>query len=229
MNQVSSDEMMPLKAGFEPEYELTNYFAESALAISQLKEEAAVIREMAEGIWNCRKRGGKVLIAGNGGSCADAEHFAGELVCTFSKRDRQPYSAISLTNNSSALTAWTNDFGFESYFDRQVLALGKAGDILFLITTGGGDPESGASMNLVSAANIATRNGMLVYAIAGKTGGLLSQISDKFIKVRSFSTAHIQEAHIAVIHAICLKLDQMESEGSHQPLADDIQQGGVGA
>ena len=189
---------------------LEGYFNESARAIEAVNESADTLKSMVKGIFESQKKGGRLLIGGNGGSCADAEHFAGEMVCTFNDRDRRSFSALSLTGNPSAITAWANDFGFESYFIRQVEAHGTSGDILFLITTGGGDRENGASMNLEMAAEKAKEMGLKVYSIAGKTGGELSKISDEFIKVKSFSTSHIQEAHIAIIHAICTGLDELD-------------------
>ena len=189
---------------------LVDYFDESARAIEAVKENHKTVKQMVEEIFDSQRKGGRLLIGGNGGSCADAEHFAGEMVCTFNDRDRRSFSALSLTGNPSAITAWTNDFGFETYFKRQVEAHGTSGDILFLITTGGGDRKSGASMNLVLAAEKAREIGMKVFSIAGKTGGELSKISDLFIKVKSFSTSHIQEAHIAIIHAICTGLDELD-------------------
>ena len=189
---------------------LGGYFDESARAIGAVKENLDTVKQMVKGIFESQKDGSRLLIGGNGGSSADAEHFAGEMVCTFNDRGRKSFSALSLSGSPSAITAWSNDFGFETYFTRQVEAHGTPGDILFLITTGGGDRESGASMNLVMAAEKAHEIGMKVYSIAGKTGGELSKISDEFIKVRSFSTSHIQEAHIATIHAICTGLDELD-------------------
>ncbi len=188
---------------------ISDYFEKSSTAISAITDNLDVIKRMAVGIFESQLIGGKLLIAGNGGSCADAEHFAGEMTCTYKNPERRAFSAISLANNASAITAWTNDFGFDSYFTRQVEALGQPGDILFLITTGGGDPEKGFSMNLVKAGEKAKAIGMKLYAIAGKTGGELSKISHEFIKVSSFTTSHIQETHIAIIHAICLALDEL--------------------
>jgi len=188
---------------------LNNYFKNSSEAVKQLDKELPVIERMAVGIYEHQLAGGKLLIGGNGGSCADAEHFAGEMTCTFKDRDRKGFSAISLTNNPSAITAWVNDFDYDSYFARQVESLGQAGDILFLISTGGGDRKTGASMNLVAAAEIALNVDMKVYSIVGKTGGELSRISHECIKVASFETSHIQEGHIAIIHAICLALDEL--------------------
>lgn len=189
-----------------------NYLKQSSKVIASLEKHWPTIERMAKGIYDCQSTGGKLLIAGNGGSCADAEHFAGELTCTFKDRSRRGFAAISLANNASAITAWANDFDFSSFFSRQVQSLGRPGDILFLISTGGGDPESGASMNLVAAAEVALDRGMKVYSLVGKTGGELSRISHECVKVDSFETSHIQEAHIVVIHAICLLLDELASD-----------------
>ena len=189
-----------------------NYFTESARVISGIAEEEAVIMRMAREIYSLSDNDNKCLIGGNGGSCADAEHFAGELVCTFKDRDRRGISAISLTNNSSAITAWSNDFGFDTFFKRQVESLGKKNDILFLLSTGGGDKATGASMNLVIAAETAKNMGLRVFSLAGKGGGILKNISDEVIIVKSQITSHIQEAHIAIVHAICLQLDFLDRE-----------------
>lgn len=191
---------------------IKDYFLKSSSVINGITEDLPTIGRMAEGIYQSQLASGKLLIGGNGGSCSDAEHFAGEMTCTFKERSRRAFSAISLTNSPSAITAWANDFGFDSYFSRQVEAHGRPGDILFLISTGGGDRTNNASMNLVLAAETALRKDMKLYSLVGKTGGELSRISHEFINVRSFETSHIQEAHISIIHAICLSLDGLASE-----------------
>jgi D-sedoheptulose 7-phosphate isomerase len=188
---------------------VTNYFQESSKVIASLSSEIEFVKEMANAIHESNNKGGKVLIAGNGGSCADAEHFAGELLCTFKERARNPIGAVHLANNSSAITAWTNDFEFNSYFTRQVEALGNKGDILFLITTGGGNRDNGASMNLVYAAEKAKKMGLKIFTIAGKSGGILKDFSDVSITVKSYETSNIQEGHIAIIHSICVCLDNI--------------------
>ena len=187
----------------------TKHFEKSSKTIESIIMNVSSIREMALGIYNCQLNGGKILIGGNGGSCADAQHFAGELTCTYKDPDRRAFSAISLTTNSSAITAWANDFGFESYFSRQVKAHGKPGDILFLISTGGGDRRKGYSMNLVKAADTAIDMGLQLYSLIGKTGGELSKISHEQIIVKSDQTSHIQESHITIIHSICESLDEL--------------------
>ena len=107
----------------------------------------------------------------------------------------------------AAITAWSNDFGFETYFKRQVEAHGKKGDILFLISTGGGDEKSGASMSLVDAAKEAKKRNLKIIALIGKSGGMLKDLSDISIIVNSDVTSHIQESHIALLHCICEKLE----------------------
>ena len=189
---------------------IPDYIHQSCKTIKAIEKNTDIIEKMIIGIFECQMSGGKLLIGGNGGSCADAEHFAGEMTCTFKDPSRSAFSAISLTNNSSAVTAWSNDFGFDSYFERQIEALGKPKDILFLLSTSGGDRKKGYSMNLVTAADKALELSLKVYSLVGKTGGELMKISNKCIKVSSFETSHIQEAHIAIIHSICEGLDRID-------------------
>jgi phosphoheptose isomerase len=189
---------------------LLKYIKNSSSVIINLDSDLEKIVRMAEGIYESQIHNGKLLIGGNGGSCADAEHFSGELTCTYKNKKRKAFSAISLTNNSSAITAWANDFKFDSYFERQVLALGKKNDVLFLLSTGGGDIVNNFSMNLVYAAKKAKDMGLKVYSLIGKTGGELLKLSDESILVKSDITSHIQEAHIVIIHMLCEMLDSYE-------------------
>ena len=131
----------------------------------------------------------------------------GELQCTYKNRLRDPISAISLASLPAAVTAWCNDFGFLTYFKRQVQAHGNSGDILFLISTSGGEEKSGTSMSLVEAAKEAKRRNLKVISLVGKTGGILKEISDIAIIVESNATSFIQEAHIVILHCICENLD----------------------
>ena len=188
-------------------FDIKQYFKTSSLTIENLYEHSEKIKEICEHISKVSKDGKKVLVAGNGGSCSDAEHFVGELQCTYKKRDRKAISALSLASLPAALTAWCNDFGFNSYFKRQVEAHGKEGDILFLISTGGGDEKSGASMSLVEAAREARKRKLKIFSLIGKTGGILKDISDINITVKSKTTSFIQEAHISILHCICENLE----------------------
>lgn len=141
--------------------------------------------------------GGKLLLAGNGGSAADAQHIAAEFVGHF-KEDRPPLPAIALTTDTSALTAIGNDYSFDVVFSRQVEALGTAKkDTLILIST------SGRSMNIQKAAVVARKNNIKIIGLLGKGGGDLKQMVDIAIVVPSDDTQHIQEAHITIGHIIC--------------------------
>jgi len=179
------------------------YFEKSSETISALKDHSVEIDKICEMILEISKNNHKILVAGNGGSCSDAEHFTGELQCTYKSSDRKPISAISIGSLPAAITAWSNDFGFLTYFKRQVSAHGNPDDILFLITTGGGTEHNGASMNLVEAAKEAKVKKMKIITLSGKTGGILKELSDVNIIVKSEVTSHIQECHIAILHCIC--------------------------
>ena len=120
-------------------FNLTNYLNNLSDTLKTLVKEEKKIIKISDEIIKCNRNGNKILLVGNGGSCSDVEHFGGELICTFSKRNRKPVSTQLLTGPSSSLTAWGNDFGFETYFERQVEANWNTCDILFLLSTGGGN------------------------------------------------------------------------------------------
>ena len=144
------------------------------------------------------ERGNKLLLCGNGGSAADCQHIAAEFVNVLDKAfARPPLAAVALTTDTSFLTAAANDFGFESIFERQVEALGKAGDVLLAITT------SGRSANVLRAAGRAGELGIAVIGLTGSDGGDLPGVSDPCIVVPAKSTQHIQEAHIVIGHVFC--------------------------
>jgi D-sedoheptulose 7-phosphate isomerase len=156
------------------------------------------IVKLADILNNCIKRGGKILLCGNGGSAADAQHITGELVVRLrpdSKRRALP--AIALTVNPSILTAASNDFGFEKVFSRQVEALGKKGDCLLALST------SGESSNVNLAIRIARKIGMKTLTLSGKKGGEMSRIADYSIIVPSSETQRIQEIHLLIGHIVC--------------------------
>ncbi len=183
------------------ENEIISIFEE----IANLKKEFAY--EYAEDIVNLGiligkrlKLGNKLLICGNGGSAADSQHFAAEVVGRFEK-ERKGFSAIALTTDTSALTAIGNDYGFDKVFSRQVEALGQKGDILIGMST------SGNSNNVIEAVKVAKGLGIFTVGLLGKDGGQLKDLVDKAFIVKSNSTARIQEVHITFIHAICRVLD----------------------
>ena len=146
---------------------------------------------------------GKILACGNGGSAADAQHFAAELVGRF-EMERQGLAAIALTTDSSILTAVSNDYGFKAIFERQVRALGQPGDVLLAISTSGNSP------NVIDAIQAAQDNDLRVVALTGKGGGQIGEMlrdSDVHICVPSDRTARIQEVHLLTLHCLCDGID----------------------
>jgi D-sedoheptulose 7-phosphate isomerase len=157
------------------------------------------IVDAAERIAGSLASDGTLLICGNGGSAADAQHLATEFVSTLTlDHPRPPIRAIALTTDTSLLTAIANDYGADGIFARQVDALGRAGDVLLAIST------SGNSSNVLLAAERARARGMTVVALTGRSGGALAPLTDVAIKIPSAVTAHIQEAHIVVEQLIAL-------------------------
>ncbi|HNV02780.1 MAG TPA: SIS domain-containing protein [Vicinamibacterales bacterium] len=157
---------------------------------------AAPAAEAAEAMLAALGRGGKVLACGNGGSAADAQHFAAELVGRF-ERDRPAIAALALTTDTSILTAIGNDFAFEDVFARQVDALGAPGDVLLGISTSGG------SRNVRAAFASAKSRGLVTVALTGRDGGAVGAAADIHVNVPSASTARVQEVHRTLLHAIC--------------------------
>jgi D-sedoheptulose 7-phosphate isomerase len=147
------------------------------------------------------RAGGKLLLFGNGGSAADAQHIAAELVIRY-KTDRAPIAAIALTTDTSALTAGANDFGFESVFARQVEALARPGDVVIGISTSGNSP------NVISGLSAARARDARTIGMAGGTGGKMGPLGDVTITVPSTVTARIQEMHILIGHMWCKALEQ---------------------
>jgi len=164
------------------------------------KETINALKAGAEMLVGCLKKGGKILIAGNGGSAADAQHFAAELVGRY-VRDRKGLAAIALTVDTSILTAWANDYSFDTVFARQVEALGKPGDALVGIST------SGNSKNIVKAIEEARGKGMSAICLLGRDGGAMKGLADCEILIPADATSHIQEAHIMVIHILCAEIE----------------------
>lgn len=147
--------------------------------------------------------GGKVLACGNGGSAADAQHFAAEFVNRF-ERERPPLAAVALTTDTSALTAIANDYSFDEVFSKQVAALARPGDVLVAISTSGGSP------NVAAAVEAAHRTQARVLALTGRDGGTLAAAlgpDDIELRVPAARTAHVQETHIVILHCLCDLVD----------------------
>lgn len=158
---------------------------------------AQSILQASETLLHAFRGGRKLLLCGNGGSAADAQHIAAEFVIRMTVADRPALPAIALTTDSSALTAGGNDIGFDNVFSRQVEALGAPGDVLLAIST------SGNSENVVRAAAEAKRKGMIVVGFLGRGGGRLAPLCDVAVTIPSGDTQRIQEGHITVAHIVC--------------------------
>ena len=146
---------------------------------------------------NCIKNSGKIMWCGNGGSAADAQHLATELMGGMTSHDRKPIPSVALTTDSSFLTAWSNDTDFESVFSRQVQGLGQSGDCLVGITT------SGNSANVIAAVKQAKFKNIKTIVFTGESGGMIKDLADIAIFVPSNNTQRIQEAHIMIGQIIC--------------------------
>src|SRR2546428_8093263 len=165
-------------------------------ALAQLAAQTTVFTEAAAGLIETLRSGHKVLVAGNGGSAAEAQHFAAELVGRF-KRERTPYAVLSLTTDTAILTAVANDYGYQDIFARQVFAFGQPEDMLIAFST------SGESENLVRAAVAAHQCLMTVVAITGERTSRLEKLADITVRVPSIDTAIAQELHMVLTHVLC--------------------------
>ncbi len=161
----------------------------------------AVLEQVVNAALACLAGGGKVLVCGNGGSAADAQHLAAELVCRF-RIDRAAVAAVALTTDSSTLTAIANDYGFDRVFARQVEALARSGDMLVAISTSGNSP------NVVEAAIQARAMGCVVAALTGRGGGRLAAHADYLVAAPSDTVARIQEVHELCIHVLAEAAEQ---------------------
>jgi len=158
------------------------------------------IEACAEIIWNALRHGNKILLCGNGGSAADAQHIAAEFVGRY-ETERRAFPSIALTTDTSALTALANDYGFERVFARQVEALAVSGDVLIAISTSGNSP------NVLAALVAAKERGCVTIGMTGADGGSMADLCDVIFAVPSNRTARVQECHIIVGHLWCEYVD----------------------
>ncbi len=196
------------------ELRIQQHFIDSAdLKYQSAQTLSKPIAAAVQALLACVTSGGKILACGNGGSAADAQHFAAEFVGRF-ERERPELGAIALTTDSSILTAVANDYGYDAVFSRQVRALGLPGDVLLAIST------SGNSASVLAAIDAAHEREMTVLALTGKGGGRMAQAlreTDVHICVPHERTARIQEVHILALHCLCDGVDSQllgEQEGS---------------
>ena len=184
---------------------LDHFQASAQTKLDAAKSLAPAIEEAARHMVHCLTQGGKILACGNGGSAADSQHFASEMVNRF-EQERPGLAALALTTDTSTLTSIANDYAYDQVFARQVKALGQPGDILLAISTSGNSPS------VLQAVAAAHARSMHVIALTGRSGGgLAEQMTDHdvFLCVPAESTARIQEVHLLTIHCLCDAVDSV--------------------
>ena len=186
------------------EAQVASHFAESAkLKLESAKQLSAPIARAIGVMAASLKAGGKILACGNGGSAADAQHFAAELVNRF-ERERAPLAGLALSTDSSALTSIANDYSYEQVFEKQLRALGRRGDVLLALST------SGNSASVLAALRAARELGVQVVALTGNAGGKMAALlgaGDVHVCVPLTRTVRIQEVHLLVLHCLCDGID----------------------
>ncbi len=180
---------------------IKNAITEHIEVVSKLTSIVPNIKSIGEQLVRCLNKGGKIVWMGNGGSAADSQHLAAELVGRY-QRERQGLASIALTTDSSILTAVSNDYGYETVFARQIQALCTKQDIVIGIST------SGNSKNIINGIKAAKDIGIYTVALLGGSGGALKELVDLSLIVPSDKTARIQEAHILIGHILCEMLDE---------------------
>ena len=182
---------------------LIEHFVKESLRVKSefFQNNATLIADTAEKMAQALRDGRKILLFGNGGSAADAQHIAAEFIGRFIP-DRMPLAALSLATDSSALTSLGNDYGFNAVFSRQVQALGNTGDIAIGISTSGNSP------NVLAAMDVARTKGLLTIGFTGESGGKMNGRTDVLFRVPSGMTPRIQETHITLGHVLCELIDR---------------------
>jgi D-sedoheptulose 7-phosphate isomerase len=180
------------------------HLAQSLAGLERATQDAALLtaaRKIAAVIITALRAGNKLLVIGNGGSAADAQHIAAEIIGRY-KQDRPAYAAIALTTDTSALTAIANDYGFENVFARQVEGLGARGDVLLALST------SGRSANILAALRTGREHGLVTIGFTGARGEALGVLCDHLLVTPSDDTPVIQQIHLAVAHGICDEVER---------------------
>ena len=193
--------MQPGRPALDP---IGTHLKLSLAALERATQDAALLaaaRKVAEVVIAALRAGNKLLIVGNGGSAADAQHIAAEIVGRH-KQDRPAYAAIALTTDTSALTAIANDYGFEQVFARQVAGLGCRGDVLLALST------TGRSANILAALRTAREHGLLTVGFTGAKGEALGALCDHLLVAPSDDTPVIQQIHLTIAHGICDEIEQ---------------------
>jgi D-sedoheptulose 7-phosphate isomerase len=175
---------------------LTEHLDEHVRVVALLRMCAPDVRRTLDAWLHCLRQGGKILFFGNGGSAADAQHLAAELVVRY-RVNRRALAGLALSTDTSILTAHSNDFGFETVYARQIEALARPGDVAIGIST------SGTSKNVIEGLRAAKQAGCVTIAFTGQAGGPCADLAEVALKVPSTITAHVQECHLLVGHVLC--------------------------
>ncbi|MFA5976079.1 MAG: D-sedoheptulose 7-phosphate isomerase [Elusimicrobiota bacterium] len=183
-------------------YSIADHLRQTASVQTRMAEQLAEVEQLADRLCRALQAGKKLVVFGNGGSAADAQHFAAEIIGRFEK-ERQALPAVALTTDTSILTAIGNDYSYDEVFARQVQGLVQSGDVVVAIST------SGNSRSILRGVEESRRRGAWVAGLTGMSGGKLKDVVDCCIRVPSQRTAHIQETHIALIHALCARVDEV--------------------
>jgi D-sedoheptulose 7-phosphate isomerase len=199
-----------------------NAIAEHLEVVRHLKEQQGVLEAIALAMTATLRARGKILWCGNGGSAADSQHLAAEIVGRF-RRERCGLASLALTADTSILTSVANDYGFEAVFSRQVEALGAPGDLLVGIST------SGKSRNVLAALETARSQGMVTVAFTGARGGEMAAWADHLFAVASTDTARIQEAQMLAGHMLCdwIELDWFHAQSAAKEFSEELQRGSI--
>ncbi len=186
---------------------IRKYFKEVSQIIENLKSEEINIKKITKKIIDTNKKNKKIFVLGNGGSAADSDHFVGELICTFNNKKRKPFQVYSLNQNYIAMSAWSNDFNYDTYYERCLKAYSNSGDTLICLTTSGGSKTKKQTKNIVKAIQYAKKNKIHVISLTGRSGGFAKKNSNININIKSQKTSFIQEAHMSILHCICELLE----------------------
>lgn len=187
---------------------ITDYLNKSSKVILSLKNHSKEIIEVAKLIKKAYRSNKTIYACGNGGSDSEAEHFVTELLCTYDNKKRKPISAISLNSSASSISAWSNDFQYDTFLKRSIQAHCKKDDVLFILTTSGGSKSSKQSLNIVNAAKEARKRKVKIVVLTGKKGGEVLKYSNLSIHIKSDKTSHIQESQLIILHLICEFLEK---------------------
>jgi D-sedoheptulose 7-phosphate isomerase len=187
---------------------IEEYINKTSKVINSLKNHSKKIINASKLIDTAQKNNKTIYVCGNGGSDSEAEHFVTELLCTYDNKKRKPISAISLNSSASSISAWSNDFQYDTFLKRSIQAHCKKDDVLFILTTSGGSKNSKQSLNVVNAAKEAKKRKVKVVVLTGKKGGEVLKYSNLSIHIKSDKTSHIQESQLIILHLICEFLEK---------------------